>query len=194
MPSHALVAWRTVRRARLDELLAVHQLAAAGGPGRAEQLDWALTLRLAAEFQGFARDLHNVATNIYATRLAGVRTVTREPLRLLMTTGRSIDRGNAHPGALGGDFARLGLALWPALEATDSRTPSWNAALTELNAARNAVAHDNPAELEDLTRRDSGPTLTSFQRWRPALDALAVTMDNVVGSFVETTLGPPHPW
>ncbi|WP_322756002.1 hypothetical protein [Frankia sp. Cas3] len=194
MSSHTLLAWQTTRRERVEELCAVRQLAKAGGTAREEQVDWALTLRLAAEFQGFARDLHNLTANIYVSRLAGARTASLEPLRLLFTSGRALDRGNAHPGALGADFARFGLTLWPTLEATNLRASSWNAALGQLNAARNAVAHDNPGEIADLVRRGCPPTLASVERWRSSLDELAETLDDVLATFIEATLGPPRPW
>jgi hypothetical protein len=56
------MTWRKERSERLDELLHAHQ--SVGGPSRGRRwrtatLNEALLLRLAAEFQGFARDLHD---------------------------------------------------------------------------------------------------------------------------------------
>jgi hypothetical protein len=59
--SKALALWRTERTRHLDELLGAHRLVGGTGRGRrwrTSALNEALVLRLAAEFQGFARDLH----------------------------------------------------------------------------------------------------------------------------------------
>lgn len=58
MSSAALTSWRTDRAARLDRLVAAHAAVGGAGPGRrwvTEELNHALILRLASEFQGFAR-------------------------------------------------------------------------------------------------------------------------------------------
>jgi hypothetical protein len=84
-----------------------------------------LVITLAAEFQGFARDLHDDGTSallsgsedgvpIPATLVAVVRP--------LLSSNRRIDRGNADPSALGEDFGRFGLSWWMALTALDPRT------------------------------------------------------------------------
>lgn len=64
MPSRALAEWRGRRSDELDELLAAH--AAVGGTGRGrryatEQVNRAYALAVAAQFQGFCRDLHSEA-------------------------------------------------------------------------------------------------------------------------------------
>ena len=69
MASRALTTWRMERSERLDELLHAHQ--SVGGPSRGRRwrtatLNEALLLRLAAEFQGFARDLHEQTCDTFA--------------------------------------------------------------------------------------------------------------------------------
>jgi hypothetical protein len=54
-----------------------------------------------------------------------------------------MDRGNAGPGNIGADFARLGIRIWAALEARDARNKVRNGKLEESNAWRNAIAHEN---------------------------------------------------
>jgi hypothetical protein len=63
------MTWRKERSERLDELLHAHQ--SVGGPSRGRRwrtatLNEALLLRLAAEFQGFARDLHEQTCDTFA--------------------------------------------------------------------------------------------------------------------------------
>ena len=62
MSSAALQRWSASRAANLAELLAAHHQVAGRGPGRryaTRQLNYAPIVRLASEFQGFDRDLHD---------------------------------------------------------------------------------------------------------------------------------------
>jgi hypothetical protein len=116
-------------------------------------------------------------------------------LRSGLSRGRKLDRGNAQPGALGSDFATLGLVLWPALKAADSRASKWQSELETLNIARNAIAHDDQDEFNKL--RHAGKTsinLSTVRTWRRALDGLATTMDDVVGDYLSTFAGGQRPW
>ncbi len=110
----------------------------------------ALVLRLAAEFQGFARDLHDLACDTFASWTAATRPVIESVVRTRLREARSLDRGNAHPGSLGSDFGRFGLDLWSTLAARDPSSTVHNRSLDRLNAARNAVAHDDEAALAVL--------------------------------------------
>jgi hypothetical protein len=127
------------------------------GPGRrwrTEQLNWALVLRLAAEFQGFARDLHDLAVDEFVAVSARGDPALTGVLRALATRGRALDRGNAHPSALGDDYGRLGLTFWDALRTADHRARSWQDDLSALIRARNAIAHADEGALIKL--RDEG--------------------------------------
>jgi hypothetical protein len=67
MTSVALNAWRSTRAGRLDRLRSAHTAIGGSGRGRrwvTEELNHALVLRLAAEFQGFARDLHEESSPV----------------------------------------------------------------------------------------------------------------------------------
>jgi hypothetical protein len=150
VPSTAYVAWFGQRRARIDQLLLAHQTMGGGGPGRrwhTEQLNWALTLRLAAEFQGFARELHDAAVDHLVVVVAGGNAGLATVLQAGMTTRRQLDRGNASPETLEEDYRRLGLRLWLDLQAASSRVPAWRANLAVLNETRNAIAHADESKL-----------------------------------------------
>lgn len=67
MTSAALAGWQEERAERLAQLVDAHQSVGGSGPGRrvgTEQLNWALILRVASEFQGFARQLHTESATV----------------------------------------------------------------------------------------------------------------------------------
>jgi len=197
VPSTAHVAWFGDRHARIDQLLRAHRTVGGGGPGRprhTEQLNWALTLRLAGEFQGFGRELHDVAVDHLVAVVAGGNSGLANVLRAGMTTRRQLDRGNATPQTLEEDYRRLGLWLWPDLQAANRRAPAWRANLTALNDARNAVAHANESQLLALRARGYPMTLDTVRRWETSLDGLVRTMDHVVGAYLGRVLGTGSPW
>ena len=195
MPSTALSDWSSKRSTGLNNLQSVHATFTGGRQGRqwaTEKLNHSLILSLAAEFQGFARDLHDEAIGCI---LAQVTTDT-DTLRLLRANfehNRFVDSGNANAGNLGNDFARLGIGLWGDIKtAYPKRGPQWNDALTRLNAARNAIAHNNRAQL--LTAVGQQPlTLRSAKRWRSSLNGLTAAMDKVVGAYLKNLTGV-DPW
>jgi hypothetical protein len=197
VPSTAYVAWFGDRQARIDELLRVHRTIGGGGPGRprhTEQLNWALTLRLAGEFQGFARELHDVAVDHFVAAVAGGNPGLANVLRAGMTTRRHLDRGNATPETLEQDYRRLGLRFWRDLQAASHRAPAWKRNLAALNDARNAIAHANQRSLLELRERGYPITLDTVHRWKASLDGLVHTMDDVVGAYVGRLLGTVSPW
>jgi hypothetical protein len=197
MASGALTAWQTGRSQRLDRLLTAHR--AVGGTDRGrrtetEEINWALVLLLAAEFQGFARDLHDEAVDIFASQAAGARPQVLEVLRNQLTEGRKLDQGNANAGALGSDFGRIGLRLVPALKVAHHASMSRLRRLAALNEARNAIAHANSGALTHL-RHDGHPmTLVTVRSWRGALDGLTQSMDAVVSAYLTDLFSITAPW
>ncbi|MEX1008549.1 MAG: hypothetical protein WD271_11970 [Acidimicrobiia bacterium] len=197
MPSTALTRYETDRRQRLDELLAAHRLVGGTGRGRrwrTQQLNNSLVLRLAAEFQGFARDLHDLAGDTFASWAAGGNTKLETVLRARLSEARQLDRGNAHPGSLGSDFGRFGFELWPALAARDPRTASQQESLELLNEARNAIAHDDEARLAALEAQGNPITLRTFRAWQRDLDGLASTLDAEVAAHLGLLFQRATPW
>jgi len=197
VPSTALARWRTIRAARLDELLAAHATVRGTGRGRkwrTEQLNRSLVLLLAAEFQGFARELRELGTSTFASWAAAGNAALERVIEARLTEDRQIDRGNAQPGSLGSDFGRLGIDLWPAMAARDVATAGRQVHLDRLNKARNAIAHADEAKLTALRGEDSALTLATFWRWRRSLNALAGTLDAEVAAHLGRLFGRKTPW
>ena len=197
MPSAALIEWRTTRAIRLDDLLGIHATLSGPGPGRrwrTEQINWSTTLRLAGEFQGFARDLHTISVDVFADLASAGNGALRDVVSTALTLNRQLDRGNAQPSSLGADFGRLGLEFWTALAARDGRTPVRQTHLERLNDARNAITHSRPAELRALASVGYPITLRTIRTWRSALSSLATTMDRELSEHLGSLFGRPEPW
>jgi len=192
--SDALDGWREERAARLDELFVAHSLIGGSTAGRrwqTEQLNWALILRLAAEFQGFARDLHDLGAQAVAASVDGpMLGVVQRSLVL----NRQLDRSNAQPSALGADFGRFGVDWWPELTKKDARTTKRQQQLGLLNRARNAIVHSLPTELAMLESEGHPPTLATVKKWRRGLNGLASTMDRVLASHIAQLKNDSAPW
>jgi hypothetical protein len=153
-------------------------------------------MRLAAEFQGFARDLHDLAIDYYVRQIDTVNPTLGNIVRIDMTRGRQLGRGNAQSGSLGNDFSRLGLFFWDTLDAeSNNRSKKWRKELDSLNLARNAIAHDDQANFLELRALGKFPiTLRTITAWRRSLDALAMSMDDVVSIFLGSIMKGPRPW
>lgn len=196
MTSKALSSWRSDRAHRLDELLLAHRLV--GGPVRGRRwrtaaLNEALVLRLAAEFQGFARDLHDLACDQFASWATAVSPAVESVIRNRLREGRDLDRGNA-AGSIGKDFGRFGFDVWPALASRDPASARHNRSLERLNTARNALAHDDAAALAALRKQGFPLVLRTYHRWRRDLNALAGNLDVEVAHRLGRLLGQPDPW
>ena len=197
MPSEALRNWEGQRQVRLDELVAAHRRVAGTGPGRrwaTGQLNASLVFRLASEFQGFARELHDEAADVFADRAAPENAVLRNVIRGRLTEGRHLDRGNAQPAAIGSDFGRFGFQVWPTLTQRNRRTPVHQATCDKLNELRNAIAHDQPAKLDELRQEGYPVTLVTFNRARTLLGRLSVTLDAVLAAHLAALFDGPEPW
>jgi hypothetical protein len=186
----ALASWQTTRRARVDSLVELYGIARGlAADSHVEQVFFALVLRLAAEFQGFVRDLHDEAVADVVRRSGSSCRVAGLLFMRSMTSKRDIDRLNASAATLTADFGRLGFAFWPELGARYRLSDDWRRNLDSLNVCRNAVAHDRSSVLADLARRGWGADLTSVRRWLNSLDELASAMDDIVGKTVDRVSG-----
>ena len=197
MPSTALNTWRNERAARITELLDAHAAVGGMGSGRrigTTQLNWSMTLRLAGEFQGYARDLHDLAVEHLVQSLAQPGSALASTLRINFAHSRDLDRGNAQPKSLTNDFRRLGFQLWPALQQKDQRAPKWNQSLEALNRARNAIAHAQDQKLRALATEGYPIQLRTIKTWRSSLNSLARCMDVVVADSLALLLGTRAPW
>ncbi len=199
VPSSALQEWAGKRTANLRELFDAHAQVGGTGPGRrwrTQQINLALVLRVAAEFQGYCRDLHDIAADEFAVQAGQFNGNLQQILRTQLTQGRKLDMGNAGPGNLGTDFARIGLALWPEVgKRRPARARAWNRSMEALNEARNAIAHDDRAGLAKIAARgykiSQLATMRGFQR---DADQLAHCMDDVVASHLQQVFGGSKPW
>lgn len=189
MPSHASQYWFTVRAASLDEIENAHRAVGGGGPGRryaTQQLNYAYAMLLSGQFQGYCRDFHTEC-------VAGlVSTVVPAPLRATLRTefefNRKVDRGNPTPGNLGSDFNRLGLDFWVGIGEADARNSLRRQALDELNAWRNAIAHQDFTGFGEGTGLPALP-LARVRSWRAACDGLVRSFDGVMNHFLLEVTG-----
>ncbi|MGV9971129.1 hypothetical protein [Nocardia beijingensis] len=180
--------WNGDRRKALDSLESAHTAVTGGRRGRqyaTEHLNLALFVSLAAEFQGFCRDLHDEAAEAIASQVGAPGDAVVVLFRSALTRARGLDKGNAQPGALGNDFYILDIPLWDDLEAKyPTRKKQWNATLTSLNEARNAIAHRNDDQLAKVKLKHP-LNLATFRRWRSSLNGAAAGFDYVVGAYLK---------
>ena len=195
--SAALQDWRGHRADLLDQLLDTH--AATGGTARGrrwatEELNRALLLRVASQFQGFARDLHAEV----AITFGSLAQPTNETLARVIATGlqtkRELDRVNAQEDSLASDFGRFGIVLWDELQRHDVRTEQRRVRLRWFNTARNALAHDDQGALARVLDAGYRIDLTWVRRWRSTLNALAGTMDAVMAIHLARMFNTDRPW
>lgn len=192
MPSYAYTHWATTRKTALDELEHAHRSLGGAGRGRryaTQQINQAYAVLLSSQFQGFCRDLHSECVDAMVTVVTPVS--LHAILRTALTEDRKLDRGNPNPGNIGADFGRLGVPFWPSVRAIDLRNGQRQAALEELNAWRNAIAHQD----FDPARLGGRMTLMLFQvrRWRAACDVLAPAFDSVMRAYLQAHTGTA-PW
>ena len=191
MASNSLRHWQDVCRIKLDEIAEAHR--AVGGTGRGrryatEQVNHGYAVLLASQFQGFCRDLHTECTYQIVQQ---VPPALRNVLQGELVRDRKLDRGNANPGNIGADFARLGLRIWDRAKVLDRRNEARKQLLDELNEWRNAIAHQD----FDPSKFGPRPTLrlSDVNGWRQACNQLARAFDMVTRTHLDGLLGLP-PW
>lgn len=161
-------------------------------------------LRIYAEFQGFARDLHDLTAQAVVLG-AGVDPRHQALLITAVTRGRRLDTGNAGLDAVAQDFRRLGLKKFD--ETVKNHYRPWSGTTGkerydadkkrygDLTDLRNAVAHGNDRQLRDLHDRGVRPFKRCLIRnVLPALSRRARAMDEVVWDHVVKTFGVSDPW
>ncbi|MFI9531069.1 hypothetical protein [Micromonospora rosaria] len=181
----------------MQELMDAHAAVGGQGPGRrvgTAQLNWSMVLRLAGEFQGFARDLHDLGVDYLVQSIAPPGSPLASTLQVNLTLKRDLDRGNAQPGSLGNDFLRFGFQIWPALAQKNPRSAQWNKSLEALNKARNAIAHAEDHKLKVLAADGYPMHLRTIRTWRSHLNSLAGHMDMVVADSLAVLTGKGAPW
>jgi hypothetical protein len=206
MPSLALQEWQGTRSIQLDELDVAHGAVGGAGPGRryaTRQLNHAYTVVLAAQFQGFCRDLHSESADMVAGAIGSLSpagSVNSSAIAGIvlnaLAQNRQLDRGNAHPSSLGADFKSFDLDLWGAAGKLDARTPRRSTRLEQLNIWRNAIAHQDfdfsQHQLEVLGDA-TGLDLNKVRAFRSCCDQLAATFDKLLARHLEPIVGG-LPW
>jgi hypothetical protein len=178
MPSVSLQEWRTVRRVALDEVEAAHRSVGGTGRGRryaTQQINHAYAVLLSSQFQGFCRELHTECVDYFLQGIPGG--VLRTALRDVLLQHRRLSSGNPNPGNIGEDYNRFGLSFWATVRTLDRRNQARQSRLEDLNAWRNAIAHEDfdPARL-------GGTAVLRLQQvrdWRNACNQLADAFDEV---------------
>jgi hypothetical protein len=180
MASRALVEWQTDAYAAFDEIENAHRAVGDTRPGRrfvTQQLNYAYVNLLAARFQGFARALHTQTAD--ETAAAGTHSFDYRVLLFeSLTSGRFLDRQNAHPVAIAKDFERFGVDVWEQIDAMRSGNDERRKKLEALITWRNAIAHhDIDAKLNRGALDPVSINFDTCKGWRSALSVLAVGLD-----------------
>ncbi len=177
-----------MRQGALNEVEAAHS--SVGGSGRArQQINQAYALLLSSQFQGYCRDLHSECANYFVQAVpAGV---LRTALRNVLVQNRKLKTGNPNPGNIGEDFNRFGLSFWAEVKNLDLRNQARQNRLEELNAWRNAIAHQDfdPAKLGGMTVL----RLQQVRDWRNACHQLATAFEEVMRAHLHA-VNSVSPW
>ena len=155
-----------------------------------QQINQAYAVLLAAQFQGFCRDLHSECADHFVAGVADPD--LREMLRKNLLFGRRMDRGNSNPSNLGADFRRFNFEFWALVEVHRPQNRVRKAALDKMNEWRNAIAHQTFAP-PMLKAGRPNLTLAQVQAWRKACDGLAYSFDEVLRGHLQTLTGA-IPW
>lgn len=170
------------------------------GPGRpldvSKPLAHGYIIVMLREFQGFVRDLHDLAAERIVT--ASDAGAAYRPLLIEgLTKSRAIDRGNATQAAIKQDYGRLGISAihigsynprWAQPGGTDSKTFD---ALVQL---RNALGHGNETQLRTLIAAGDVKDSVSWARNQlPVLNRYASALDHIVWDYLTKTTGS-EPW
>lgn len=116
------------------------------------------------------------------------------------TEGRQIDRGNADMRSMGQDFRRLGvrglagqIAARNAHWATTAAHRGDQAFYQDLIELRNALAHGNQQQVDNLRVRGVFDRVTWARDRLPGLTRTARALDRIVWEHLRSTFGR-NPW
>lgn len=110
------------------------------------------------------------------------------------TENRLIDRGNADLRNLQGDFGRIGVRGIGAKMATSGAHGHTDSSMyRDLMALRNALAHGNQRQLDQLRNRGIADTVTWTRSRLPGLNRIARAVDQAVWDHLTSTF-ETEPW
>lgn len=146
-----------------------------------------------SEFQGFVRDLHDLAVE----RLVAASNASGAYVPVLvdgMTSGRGVDRGNATHSTVKNDFGRLGLSPFD-IGLHNARWSNGDSAeFSHLIRLRNVLGHGNESELRRLLTGGEVKDTVSWARGRlPVLNRYARALDHLVWDHLKRVTGR-NPW
>ena len=191
MPSRSLLVWRGARSSELDEVEAAHRGLGGARPGRrhaTRQVNHAYAVLLAAQFQGFCRELYYESVEFLVATVP--HPLFRGACRDNCTANLKLDRGNPNAGNIGSDFGRLGLAFWDEVKLLRARHQTYKDRLDELIRWRNAIAHQ---DFNSLPGQNSALQFRRVRSWRRACDGLAGAFDAVMRGHIQSVSGM-SPW
>jgi hypothetical protein len=197
-----LLTWRTSRLANVAELRRAQGLLDTAGPGSAgssartgtHPVSEALILRIVTEFQGYVRDLLDLATGALV-RGSGSALEHQTRLTSAMSRDRWIDRGNPHLGTVRRDAERLGIAsLGSRLSARNPTHDGDTGFLRGLVELRNALAHDDRNKLRRLLHGGIRPTIGYADAAHACLDRYVRALDEVVWDHLIGLFPAVDPW
>lgn len=202
--SFPLTRWLGSRRESISALAQAHaQFVRAAGPGRpletGRPVAHAYILRVVAEFQAFVRDLHDLAAERMVA-LSNADVASQPMLITAATEGRMIDRGNADLRSIRQDFRRVGVRnINQGVAAHDTHWDTHpgrrgdQAYYQDLIELRNALAHGNQRQLNELRVRGVFDRVTWARARLPGLDRTARALDRTIWDHLHNTFGR-NPW
>lgn len=145
--NEAVGVWKTVRYVRLRQL--AEKMGTGGGATPTEV--GMLYVALAAEFQGFCRDLYIECVEDFLDQMVMAPSGLSAALSMTLRNDLALNRHNASAATVAQDFRALGLSPWESVQRRYAKDyPDWRAALDSVNAVRNAVAHSNAETVEEF--------------------------------------------
>lgn len=206
--SFPLLQWLGPRHDAIATVATAHaQLGELDGPGRPREIGRPLAhsyvLRVVAEFQGFARDLHDLAISRLVER-SGANHEFQPVLIRAASQGRLMDRGNATLDNLESDFRSLGISqfrrsltqfngYWEKSLRGKPKRRGDRAYFGELVEIRNALAHGDQTKLDALRARGVFDTVTWTRDRLPGLTRVASALDRIVWGHLRNIIGE-DPW
>ncbi|SDP50828.1 hypothetical protein SAMN04515671_4555 [Nakamurella panacisegetis] len=195
MVSLALAGWRTDRAVSIDNLFAAHMAVSGGTRGRKyniAEINHALIVRMASEFQGFCRELHDECLNAVLDSIP-LPTRLDEVFRVFMGRARKLDTGNANWANVCNDFSPFGVSLKDDLGTKyPSRYTRYVTNMDRLNDARNAIAHQDAKKLAECGAQQP-LSLVTCRKWRSTLNQVATGLDAVMHAYLKDLTGQ-RPW
>lgn len=197
--SEPLKRWLVPRRETIDALAKGHAaVGALTGPGRpldaSKPLAHAYVIVVVGQFQGFIRDLHDLAVERLVSA-SGATTVYAPLLTDAIARGRAIDRGNATLRNVKDDFGRIGIRPFN-LASYNLRwtSPGDAEEFDRLLALRNVLGHSNERGLAHLLADGQVLDTVSWARSRiPVLNRFGKALDRMVWDHLKASTGK-GPW